>query len=304
MIPQTLVSDVLAAIATVMYALGTNLQRRSAARAPRGDGSALRLLARMLHTPRWLMGATCSAAALVLQMCALVEGSVIVVQAIVTCGLVVSLLIESVLDRRPIRARAMVGPLVLVTGVTVLAAVGRPSDGQEPSPGRLILALLAVAVVGGAGALAVRTRVDGPMLARLIGVVSGVCFAIDATFLKQVGLVLGQGHGRPLALAGAVGGFASASMLGNVLIQRAFQMAPLRTVLPAVTAVEPVAALACGMLVFRERLVGTPSIVGVVTGLVIIAAGGLVETRFLSPSGRLGVRLAAATARGSAHRGR
>jgi hypothetical protein len=105
-----------------------------------------------------------------------------------------------------------------------------------------------------------------------MGAAAGVCFALDAVFLRGLTAAL-----SPVVLSILVlnlAGFAVASVLGNLVIQRAFQMAPLRHVLPAMAAAEPVTAFLCARYVFGERLSGGVSgAIGVGGGLLLMVCG-------------------------------
>jgi hypothetical protein len=105
-----------------------------------------------------------------------------------------------------------------------------------------------------------------------MGAAAGVCFALDAVFLRGLTAAL-----SPIVLFTLLinlAGFGVASLLGNLVIQRAFQMAPLRHVLPAMAAAEPVTAFLCGRYVFGERLQsGVSGAVGVGGGLFLMVCG-------------------------------
>src|SRR3954453_18732368 len=101
---------------------------------------------------------------------------------------------------------------------------------------------------------------------------AGACFARDAVFLKG-----GAESGGHLAWWRALldlAGFIVASVLGNLVVQRAYQQAPLRHVLPSVTAAEPVAAAVGGVLLLHEPLRPGPSaVIGLVGGLAAMVVG-------------------------------
>src|SRR3954453_14093378 len=101
---------------------------------------------------------------------------------------------------------------------------------------------------------------------------AGACFARDAVFLKG-----GAESGGHLAWWRALldlAGFVVASVLGNLVVQRAYQQAPLRHVLPSVTAADPVAASVVGVLVLHEHLrPGAIAVSGLVGGLVAMVIG-------------------------------
>jgi drug/metabolite transporter (DMT)-like permease len=268
---------ILSIAATLLFGAGSNLQRIAAAKTPRRSGGAIRLFLTLLHNRTWLAGLACATAALAFQMSALAVGSVIVVQAIITAGLVASLLMEAHLEGRRLRPIELLGTGLLVVGVTVLVTVGNPDEGVLPAGLDLALMTLVMSAVGVAGLVVARYGRETPLSARLLAGSAALCFAVDAAFLKEVGLIF---RGNDLgALAWGLAGFGLSSMLGNVLVQRAYQMAPLRIVLPTLMTVEPVIALVAGLLVFHERLPGTVGIVGVSVGLTVMLFGVALDTR-------------------------
>jgi hypothetical protein len=84
-----------------------------------------------------------------------------------------------------------------------------------------------------------------------------------------------------------------AAVIGLWLMQSAFDAAPLRVSLPAVTAAEPLSGIALGVGVFLERLRVTPqTLAAEVAGLAILVAGIVLLGRspFLAKSERNGDR--------------
>jgi len=105
-----------------------------------------------------------------------------------------------------------------------------------------------------------------------LGSAAGICFAVDAVFLR--GLAVAVEPFDTVTVATNVAGFAIASMVGNLAIQRGFQLAPLRHVLPAMAATEPVAAFACGWVFYGERLQsGTVGVLSMLGGLTVMIVG-------------------------------
>jgi CDP-diglyceride synthetase len=135
--------------------------------------------------------------------------------------------------------------------------------------------LLACAVAAG-GLLVGRAPLPRSTVAVLMGAAAGTCFALDAVFLKGVAASEHVGSApRVFDLAG----FVIASVLGNLVVQRAYQQAPLRHVLPAVTAADPVAASVVGVLILHEHLMpGLVPLLGLVGGLVAMVIGIVVAT--------------------------
>ncbi len=257
----------------MLFAVGNNLQRNAAASDAHVGAGPVRLLVRLWRTPRWLMGGAAALIALVFQARALTEGGVILVQSVIASTLVFSLTIEAVIERRWPRAPQIAGSIVVISGIVLLVDIGKPGVGGEfRSIGRALAVLAIVGVVGG-GALLRSQRVPrGRRTAITLGASAGVCFALDAVFLRGAAASLSP-LDQPTFLINAAG-FASASLLGNLVIARAFQSAPLRHVLPAMAAAEPLTAFLCGRLVFGERLAGGPlASVAVGSGLALMMIG-------------------------------
>ncbi|MDQ1287025.1 MAG: hypothetical protein QG622_590 [Actinomycetota bacterium] len=263
----------LAALAAFFFAAGNNLQRHVAARVPRKGYGPFRLVLRLLCSPRWLVGGACAVLGLVLQVHALPAGGLIVVQSVIASTLVFSLLIEAAVERRRPSPMQLGGALLVVLGITLLIRVGKPVMGDSPaSLWRLAPLWLTVAVVGVVALLRARHRPGGRLTAIVLGAAGGACFAIDAVFLRDFAeaVQVQDGHRELVNLAG----FALTSAVGNLAVQRGFHLAPLRHVLPAMSATEPLAAFACGWLVFGERLhAGVTVAVVVPIGLVMMVGG-------------------------------
>ena len=271
----------LAAVAAVLFAAGNNLQRHAAAKVPTVGYGPVRLIRRLLKSPRWLAGGACAVGGLLCQARALTQGGVILVQAVIASTLVYSLLMEAVVERQRPAVGQLTGSAAVVTGIVVLVGVGRPVAGGEiTSLWHAAPAWVTIALVGGGALLRARWRPKGRRTAIALGAAAGVCFAVDAVFLRGLAAALSPFDSVTVGTNAA--GFAVASVVGNLAIQRGFQLAPLRHVLPAMAATEPVAAFACGWVLFGERLqpgpVGVLSVVGglllMVTGVVLCALRG------------------------------
>ena len=281
----------LAAVAAVLFAAGNNLQRHAAAKVPAAGYGPVRLILRLLRSPRWLAGGACAVGGLLCQARALTQGGVILVQAVIASTLVYSLIMEAVVERRRPEPGQVVGAAAVVCGIVLLVGVGHPVAGGEiASLWRATPAWITVAVVGGGALLRARWAPKGRRTAIALGAAAGVCFAVDAVFLR--GLAAALNPFDTVTVTTNATGFAVASVVGNLAIQRGFQLAPLRHVLPAMAATEPVAAFACGWVLFGERLhpgpVGVAAVVGglliMVTGVVLCALRGPLPTPPAAPA--------------------
>jgi drug/metabolite transporter (DMT)-like permease len=228
-----------------------------------------------------LVGRAIDTAALVFQGFALAQGSLIGVQAAITTSVVLALILETVLGHRRVHHLELAGAIAVVGGVSVLLAVGRPSDDGERAAVVHWVALFAIAAVGIA-LVAHRSRTTATKAhgAFLLAVATGVCFALDAASLKA----MGEGGSAAHVLLFAAF-FVLAAVTGNVLVQRAFHLAPLNASLPVLTATTPVAGVLTGALLFDERFREGAITRGVgAVAVLVLAAGALVAAR--APAGQ------------------
>ena len=275
---DTLLAVVLSVLAATLFAVTTNLHRGAASAVPLEHGGPLRLLLRLLRTPRWLLGSAAALVALGLHTVALRFGTVIVVQAVLSTGLVLALALEALREhRRP--ARKELGAWVLVVvGIVALLGLAHPHGGRSIGTTALAMTLLLAVLVAAAGLLVGRTRLPRPAVAVVMGGAAGALFAIDAVFLKA--LAVAAENLLSLRSLLDLGGFLLASVLGNLVVQRAYQQAPLRHVLPAVTAADPLAASVIGVALLHEHLrPGVLPVVGLVGGLAAMVVGIVAATR-------------------------
>jgi drug/metabolite transporter (DMT)-like permease len=272
----------LAIAAAVVFALANNLQRGAASVVPLEAGGPVRLVLRLLRAPRWLFGSLLALLALGLHATALAHGGVILVQSLLAAGLVVALGIEAAQERRRMKGGEALGSLLLVAGVVLVLAIGRPGDGHQVGFSDQVVAGAALLGVAGFGLIGFRLHSRVRISALVMGTAAGACFALDAVFLKGVADYAGDLDALPTLLD--LAGFAAASGLGNLIVQRAYQLAPLRLVLPAVTAGDPLAAFVVGTLVLGETLQGgTWATLAVTAGLILMAVGITITTTASTP---------------------
>ncbi len=260
-------------IAALLFAGANNLQRHAAASDHHAGAGPVRLFLGLLRTPRWLLGGGVALVALFFHARALSQGGVILVQSVIATTLVFSIVIEAIVERRWLRPRELLGAVVVVLGIVLVVDVGRPGVADEfRSPAKELLVLAVVAVVGGGALMRSHYRPRGRRTALTLGAAAGVCFALDAVFLRAA--AASSSPLDPVVLIRNVIGFGAVSLLGNLVVARAYQSAPLRHVLPGVAAAEPLAAFATGRFVFGEHLQeGTIGVLAVSLGLSMMLIG-------------------------------
>jgi drug/metabolite transporter (DMT)-like permease len=282
-----IVSSVAAVASATLFAFTTNLQRAAASSVPSEGGGPFHLLRRLVADRRWLAGGVIGGVALGLHAVALARGSVMVVQSVMALGLVIALYVEAVRERRRLHPNEVVGAALVVAGVVAVVGGSRVADGASTAGGQVVAICAAVVLGTFLAVLRSRRAVSSRRGARLLAAAGGACLAVDAVFLQRVaasldaGLASGfaPGFASPAAAADLAGFFA-ASMIGGVAVHRAYQVAPLRSVQPALAAAEPVTAFLISVTLLHDGVrAGTLGHLIVVGGLAAITSGIVVGLR-------------------------
>jgi hypothetical protein len=301
-----LVSTLAAFGAASLFGVTTNLQRIAAATVPVDAGGIGHLIGRLIRNPRWLLSGVFGGVALLLHALALLDGSVMVVQSVMALGLLFALALEAHREHRPPALGEISGAALVVVGVGLVVGFSS-QDGQVPVTGNCsLLVCTAVVAVTLIGLARTRSGVGRRWQARTLAAAGGACFAVDAVFLKGlagVGDVVFQallpgssgsgsrsGAGTPsetlVIAAVALTGFLSSSAVGGIAVHRAYQVAPLRMVQPALASAEPLTAFGIGVLVLHEPVRGgVTGFAFLVSGFVAITAGILLGLGERSPHG-------------------
>ncbi|MBE7187868.1 DMT family transporter [Jatrophihabitans endophyticus] len=246
---------VLAALAAAaLFAASTVLKHRSAqavvTEQPSGAGLA-GVVRRTVRHPAWLGGIAVDVGALALQVVALHLGPLATVQPLLSVSIVLALMV----DHRAVPRAVWGWALLLVLGIAGFVLLsGSGTTGSAPDGGPTALTcLLVVAVI--AACLTVNRRLrSGLTAATTLGLGVGITYAGSAALLKVVGNDAVR-HGV-LTLLGSWQLYAvvACGVSGMLLNQLAFSAGPLRHSLPTISAVDPVASVLIGVVVFDERL--------------------------------------------------
>jgi drug/metabolite transporter (DMT)-like permease len=267
--------------AAAAFSVAIPLEHRAADRTPNVGGYSPRNLGRFVgatvQNRWWLIGMGLNALGLGLHALALSLGGLAVVQPLLVTNLLFALPVNHWLRREAIKPVELAWAGVLVVGLTgflLVATAGVPPSHQPADPGPAIAAGLLVVLVAGGLAVAAR-RAHRSTGATLLGVATGILFAVVASLIKECTHLLGQGPVTlltswqlyALLVTGAVG------MLFN---QLAYQAGPLSASLPAIAVVDPLVAVLFGVTIFDENLRHTPlAIVAEGICLALLALGGL-----------------------------
>ncbi|HEV7189241.1 MAG TPA: DMT family transporter [Blastococcus sp.] len=270
--------------AAASFAIAIPLEHRAADSVPDGDGGLRprQIGAIVRETVRnrwWLTGMGLHTLGLGVHALALSLGGLAVVQPLLVANLLFALPINRRLRREQLKPVELGWAAVLVAslaGFLVLATAGVSSGTQAADRGPAVAAGALTSVVAVLLVLAAH-RAGRSAAATLLGVATGVLFAVTASLLKECTGLLVQGPVRLIA-GWQFYALLVVGLTGLLLNQLAYQAGPLSASLPAITVVNPLVSILLGVLVFDENLRHTaPAILGEVVflGMLALAAVNL-----------------------------
>ncbi|MEU5344229.1 MULTISPECIES: DMT family transporter [unclassified Streptomyces] len=244
----------LAVGAACCLGFGFVLQQNAASRAPLGDFLSPRLLLDLVRVPRWLGGIGLMVAGMVLGAIALANGEISLVEPLLATNLVFALVLSRRQTRQPLGRQGWAGLLLLAGGVTAFIVAGQPQGGDaRTDPFRQWLIIGTVLGL----ALLLTTYAKRSLLSAgpvLLGVAAGLLYGVQDALTRVSGQRFSDGGWLALATGWQVYGVVALGITGLVLVQSAFETAPLRMSLPALTAAQPLAGIACGVGFLGDRL--------------------------------------------------
>jgi drug/metabolite transporter (DMT)-like permease len=264
----------LAVGAACCLGFGFVLQQNAAAHAPLGDFLSPRLLLDLVKVPRWLGGIAFMVAGMVLGAIALSHGEVSLVEPLLATNLLFALALSRHRTRQSLGGQGWGGLLLLAGGVSAFIVAGQPEGGDAVSdPLRhwlIIGVMVGLALLLTAYAKRSRLRA-GPVL---LAVAAGLLYGVQDALTRVSGQRFSDGGWTALATGWQVYAVVALGVTGLVLVQSAFETAPLRMSLPALTAAQPLAGIACGVGFLGDRLrTDTGALAWEAAGLAGIVAG-------------------------------
>ncbi|MBV9728056.1 MAG: DMT family transporter [Pseudonocardiales bacterium] len=242
---------------------------------------SFRLFADLIDKPVWLAGIVAMVSGQVLGALALGggDGNVSLVEPLLTTNLLFALALARLLSAQQLAWREWGGALLLVAGVAAFIIAAQPGSGIGllDQPRHWIFVGVIAAIVAATVSLARNTA--GAARASLLATGAGLLFGMQDGFTRGAMLAL---DGGPLRLLESWLPYAvlAAAVVGLLLAQSAFEAAPLRVSLPAITAAEPLVGIAYGISVFGERVRTAPVWLTLeAAGLIAMIVGVVLLTR-------------------------
>jgi hypothetical protein len=269
---------VLAVSAACCLGFGFVLQQNAARQAPLSDFLSPRLLLDLMKVRRWLAGIGLMAAGMALGAVALGQGEISLVEPLLATNLVFALALSRKQTGQPLGRQGWAGLLLLAGGVTAFIVAGQPRGGTaliDPFRHWLIIGtMLGLALL--LTTCAKRSRLSsGPVL---LSVAAGLLYGVQDALTRVSGQRFAEGGLLELLTGWQPYAVLVLGVTGLILVQSAFETAPLRMSLPALTAAQPLAGILCGVGFLGDRLRTDPGalaweaagLAGIVVGIVLL----------------------------------
>ncbi|MGI5246144.1 DMT family transporter [Dactylosporangium sp. CA-139066] len=265
----------LALLAAAFVGVGNAVQQRAAARAPAGAVLHWRLLGYLLHQRLWLTGIGISVIGNVLSGAALGSGVVAEVEPLSVTAVLFALPVAAMWSRYRVGLREWSGAFAVVAGVVVFLIVGQPGPGQLDAP--FWQWALAAASIGAITAtlVSLARRMVPRHEAAVLGLGAGMLFGLQAALTSAAAHRLFDRGLKPLMLSWTPYAILAIAIIGILLAQSAYKLAPLPVSYPPVAAAEPLAGVAIGVGVLDGSLRITPLAFAVELAALAVMTGGV-----------------------------
>jgi drug/metabolite transporter (DMT)-like permease len=265
--------------AAFLLGLGFVLQQRAAQEAPPDEVLSYRLLLDLVRKPVWLAGIGSMVSGQVLGAVALGKADITLVEPLLTANLLFALALARLLSAQALGRREWIGAIVLIVGISIFELAGDPRAGSTSL--RTAQGWLVVAGIAGLAAtlVAVGRRRPPAEKATLLAAAAGALFGLQDGFTRRTVTSLGKGV-VPLLTSWQIYAVVCVAIVGLLLAQSAFEAAPLRASLPAMTVAEPLCGMAFGVGAFGEVVRVAPVWLGLESaGLLAMVSGVIVLAR-------------------------
>jgi hypothetical protein len=239
-----------------------------------------------VRRPRWLAGVGCSFAGDIAFSGAVGSGSVIRVEAVFTVRLIFGLLIAALWGLHRIPLREALAATAITGGLVAFLFAARPQENTSSlgvgdlrwglGTGSVAVAALALTLIA--------RRLTRSSRALLLGVAAGALFGLQASLMKRSVQVLG--HHGVAALLSTWSGYAvvAAALAGMLLMQSAFNTAPLAASYPGAVSAQLLCSIAIGIAVLGGTIelgtvslaVGAAALLTMLVGVVLLARSPIV----------------------------
>ncbi|HZE04189.1 MAG TPA: DMT family transporter [Solirubrobacteraceae bacterium] len=241
---------ILALVSALLFALGTVLQQRAGAQGP-AHGTSSGLLLRMARRPMWVAGIAADGLGFLAQAAALGVGRLAVVQPLLVTSVVFALPLGVRLSGQRVHRGDAAAAVLVVAALVGFLVVARPSGGRgEASLDEWVLAGLVCGAVCAPLVLLARGA-RPPRRAALLGAAAGVLFALSAALTKAVVDELHSGL-LHVILSWQLYALVGVGYVSMTINQLALDTGALAATMATSTALDPIASVVLGLVLFAE----------------------------------------------------
>lgn len=244
----------LALLASVFFAGAYVLQYHEAHLAPQKLFGSPRLLLVLMSHPVWLAGIASMIVGNLLQAAALGQGSLAVVEPILTTSLLFALPLSAAWRRERLAARDWLGAVFVTGGIIMLLLFGQPGAGATTT-NSLSWALTTLSAWGLSSVLvAAAQRTSGSARAALVAGGAGVLFGLQDALTRNCIAIFAQDGLAGLLTSWQPWVLLVSGIYGLVLAQSSYEAGTLQMSLPSMTVSEPVIGILIGVIALDEPL--------------------------------------------------
>lgn len=234
----------------------------------------------LAHQPLWFVGWLALAGSLVFQSLALHFGPMSAVQPLLVTELIFGLVIRQLWLRQRVQRLAWLSAVATTVGLVLFLAASMPHAGAtNPTSLRWVLTIAVSSVVVLGLLVGVRSA-NARRRAALYGTMTGLLWALEATFIKATTDTLSSGGVSGMLEHWPFYAFILGGVAGLLSEQAALHAGPLRVSQPLIVVVDPLLSVLFGLSLFDEHLQSSwgASAVALV-GLIVMSLGVIALTQ-------------------------
>jgi drug/metabolite transporter (DMT)-like permease len=277
--PRQALGIPIAIVGAVFLSLGAQFQHRGVVKVEEhhGDevpGLSMRQIMILLRRPAWVTGTILLGLAIVLQLTSLRFSPLIVVQPLGAVALVITAIVNARVSKVRLNASSIRAIMLCVGGVGVFVLVAAFNAVDESiRTSQLITILVILAVVMTIFVIAFRVfRKKARAIFYILG--AGVVYGFVATLAKVVLNRIKFGEFDPLTVVCIVA-LLAATALGGYFVQNAYASGPPDLVVAGLTVVDPLVAVAIGIVVLGEAQYAAPWAIPLFIAAGVVAIWGV-----------------------------
>jgi drug/metabolite transporter (DMT)-like permease len=265
-------------VSAAFCALGLVLQQKGTLEAPEATSSGF--IAAIFSKPVWLAGAASQVLGWVTQALALKQGTLFLVQPVISLQVVFALPLGIWITRQRVGRREWLGALAVVAGLAVYLGVSNPSQGRSTVPADVWASATVVVIVVVALLAAFGWRRAPTEKAACLGTAAGILYGYQAAAMKDFTQVAPDGF---LAMVTSWSSYALliSALGGFYLVQASLQTGALAPSIATSNAANPLTSAALGRTMFLEipqrtaggKIASFGALVVLLIGLVWLARG-------------------------------